>query len=283
MPYKRKYRKKFKRKYKRRRKAVRTGLTKAAQNTVRKIVKAAVQREDEWGYYDPPFLLAAKLGPTDIMLFNPLQSVGLPETFTGNTCLAYTSNNGLVCEFKLDTSLGPSGIESREGQVTILRRILIRLVCAANSTFGYKRQSMRISVVTVNKDMLTALSAAELNAWYNDSLQCIRLPGQVSSDLSESVRAIRKTFKIIKQIDHSCSLTNDGTELVGLGGNSQYMFRPNISLRFDKTVGTGVVEPQNLRLFFFIKYGGYEQTLTGVANKNHMPEFNMKVNIWYTT
>lgn len=217
------------------------------------------------------------------MLFNPLQSTSLPEVFTGNTCFAYSSNNGLAAEFKLDTGLGPSGIETREGRVTVLRRMLLRLNCSANPNFDYKRQSIRITVVTVAKDMLDALSQAELNAWYNDVLQSMKLPGQVASDLSESVRAIKLTYKIHKTINHKCSLTNDGTSLVGLKGNSQYMFKPEVELRFTKTTGTAQVEALNLRLFFFIKYGGYEQTLAGIANKNMMPEFNMKVNLWYTT
>lgn len=257
----------------------RKGLNKVEKKQVKSLVKSAIAQDEEYGYYDPPYQFSGVMNVTGTtMIFSPTQ--GNNDGF--NTKNVYHSNHGIITEQVLSTKQGTYGIETREGESIQIRRMLMQVNCNANPRHDYRKQFLRIYTVRIPVDQLSPLNAGtEINTYFNNLLLSIKLPGQVNSDLSEQVRALRKTYEILDTRKLQCVLSNNGSELVGLKDNKIFMRNCNWRFRFEKSDATGFTEPLNYRLFHIYKWGGYEQTLS--ADINDMPEFNVRVKYWYTT
>lgn len=278
MAYRKRYKrpKQGKRRYKRRGK--RRGKPRSAPRptyrAVKRMIKSAVAKADEWGQYDP-YNFSATLGSTGEMVYAPVE--GATNT---NTSHSYNSGHGIITEFLLHTALGDSGLESREGRDIAIKRIMFRTTCNANPNYPYRFQNLRIYFIRVSLEHLTNLDGSELNTWYNHLLQSIKQPGQCNSEIDEKTRATRDTYKILKSFKYKCSLSSDGTELIGLKRDHNKMFKCNWPFRFQKTVGTAAVEPMDSRLFIVYKFGNFQQSV--VPNLDEMPELKTNMQIWYT-
>lgn len=274
-----KRRRKFKRKRRgRRKRRPRKALSKVEARQVKRIVKSAIARADEWGYYDPPYHFKGTLtGPT--MGFVPTQS----PYFTDNTGFAYSSNHGLITEFLLSTKLGDGGKETREGDVLTIKRIMVRVQCNANTTCEYLRQNLRMYFIKQPLDSLTGLTGTELNALYNDILKTLPRAGQISSDIAADVKATKKIYKVAERLSVPCRLVNTGTALAGMKGNHTKMFNVNWPMKFmpSTDLSNPIIEPIDYRLFIAYTWGGYGQVLN--PDVNNCPEFDTTINIWYTT
>lgn len=75
-------------------------LSRNAYQAVNKIVKKAVMKEIEWGYFDPPYEFSVQI---DTDATNGIAMTPPANTVNSNTSNDYNSNHGIITEVMLAT------------------------------------------------------------------------------------------------------------------------------------------------------------------------------------